>query len=117
MTTTTHYSRDRDGHTAKTLHDLGNQRELLISTSKMHSGELVTRAYVHRVEGRSQIHVIGYGIDGDFSRKIMSSRPARTTVKVVQAQHEKSLEQLEMILEAVQAHYAAQAAQKATAHA
>lgn len=113
---TTHYSRDRNSHTAKTLHDLGNQRQLLISTWKSY-GQLVTRASVHRVDGSSQVHIIGSGVQGDFNRTVMSSRPARITAKVVQAQHEKSLEQLALILEAVQAHYAAQAAQQATAHA
>lgn len=110
----TNYTRDRDGHKATTLVDLGNQRELQITTSKSSSGPLTTRASVHQIEGNTRRHIFGFGgTRGDFSKQISCSFPARVTANAVREQHERCLVQLDEIKQAIQAHYEAQAAANA----
>ncbi len=108
---TTNYTRDRDGHRAITVHDLGNQRELQITTSKSSTGPLTTRVTVHQIDGNSRRHMFSFGgIRGDFSAQVACTFPGRVTANVVRAQHEQCLGQLQEILQAVQKHYEAQAA-------
>ncbi|WP_313569363.1 hypothetical protein [Comamonas terrigena] len=110
----TNFLRDRAGHKATTVLDLGNQRELQITTSKSSNGPLTTRASVHQIEGNARRHALGFGgIRGDFSKQIGCSFPARVTANAVREQHERCLAQLEEIKQAIQAHYEAQAAANA----
>ena len=101
----TSYYRDRDGHKANTVYDLGNQRELQISTRRWSDGNLVTTATVHRIDGNARVHMLGFGGDGDFNHRIVFTRPSRVTANVVRFQHDQCLTKLQEIIQAANQHY------------
>ncbi len=113
----THYSHStRDGHRLVTIIDLGDARELDISTRKGLGGSLESRASVHLCTGNTRRHVIGFNGEGDFNRLFLSTTPKRVTEKVAREQHAQILAQLESVKLAVEMHYAAQD-RKEPAHA
>lgn len=102
----TTYSRERDGNQASSVHDLGDNRELHIRTSRWFDASLVTNATVHRVDSNARIHVMGFGTGGgDFNQRLASTRPARITAKAVMIQHDGCLSQLQQVIAAVNQHY------------
>ena len=106
----------RDGHRGNTEIDLGDRRVLTVSTRKLNSS-LVTSASVSLVEGGFKRFVMGFGGDGDFSKKLVASKPKRVTEKVVREQHTQALTQIEDLKLQVEMHYDALEKRKAAAHA
>lgn len=89
----TQYSKDRDGHRAKTHIDLADRRVLIIDTRKSTvSKRLTTRASVHlREETGVLSHRIGFGGPcGDYSRVIFNES-VRVTGQAVREQHQRAL--------------------------
>lgn len=103
------YSKDRDGHRIKTTRELGDKRVLIITTSKNSiSKRLQTLASVHQHNGTGLTHVIGYGTGrGDFCYRLFNEQ-IRVTEKAVRDQHQRALDRMDELLQAVEAHYAAQ---------
>jgi hypothetical protein len=104
--------RDRDGWKALSEIELDDERQLVIRTSKNTNGALATVLTVWKVEkGGSKTHVAGFGLrSGDYAKRIITSRPARITEKVVNEQHLLVLVQLESIKVKIREHYAPDAA-------
>lgn len=103
---------------AQTHIELGDQRVLIIRTSKSaYAAGLRTNASVCIVEGHLQRHVVGFGITGDFRQDVLVTPTARVTEKAVREQHERFLSApcaLTDLLGRIESHYAAQAQLKAT---
>lgn len=116
MFTTRHRHTPRDGHRLETTIDLGDQRELVIRTSKGDHGVLQTFASVHKCEGNSRVHVIGFGKTGDYCNRVLCTQPKRVTEKLTREQHDQALCQIDAIKLAVEMHYDAQQREEA-AHA
>jgi len=103
----TNYYRDRDGQKATSVIDLGCAQELEISTRRWSDGSLITSASVHRINGASRVHVIGFNGDGDYTKRLVLSRPSRVTAAVVKSQHDQCLTRLPALLQEVEQHYLA----------
>lgn len=106
----------RDGHRAETEIDLGDRRVLSISTRKS-ADALISTASVSLVEGNFKRMVLGFGGDGDFNQRFLTSKPKRVTEKSVREQHAQALLLINEIKQQVEMHYSAQEKRKATAHA
>ena len=96
----TFIAKGRDGWKAQSTIDLGNGRQLQISTSKTYSGALVSSALVGKVEGG----FFSFMMYQDFQKRIIA-RKVRVTDKAVEAQHAEALGQLSEILAAVRIQY------------
>ena len=86
---------------AQNDYELGNNKVLQISTSKVSDGSIVTRATVHMHDGA----FLSHRMFTDFSQCIKTSRD-RCTEKNVTAQHTAAVAKLAEIKEAVTAWYA-----------
>ena len=110
-------AKGQSGGEAQTHIELGDQRVLIIRTSKSaYAAGLRTNASVCIVEGHMQRHVLGFGITGDFRQDVLVTPTARVTEKAVREQHERFLSApcaLTDLLGRIEAHYAAQAQLKA----
>ena len=83
------------------LQGAGN-RVLRLSTHKTSSGQLVTSATVGTVDRG----MFSYMMYTDFNKRVMATRPARITGKVVDAQHASAKEcYLDALLLEIAAHY------------
>lgn len=103
----------RNGWTAKTNVELGENRVLEVSTRKGSGGALVTTAYVHTREGNFLTHrfnIGGPGGDGDYSERLEVSKPARVTENAVRDQHTRNVLNLDAIVPRALAHYNVEAA-------
>ena len=80
--------------------ELGSNRVLQVTTVKVSSGEIVTRASVHKRAGGFLSHMMFQ----DFSQCLKTSQ-SRCTEKNVTAQHNEAMKQIDAIKEAVTAHY------------
>ena len=97
----------RNGWQASTTVELPNNRQLELYTRKDINGNLTTRAIVcWLLEGGAKRHAISYGAaGGDFSQQIKSTKPARITQNVIEAQHETGLMLISQITAAAIAYY------------
>ena len=77
-------------------YELGDKKVLQISTSKVNSGSIVTRATVHMHDGA----FLSHRMFTDFSQCLKTSRD-RCTEKNVAAQHAEAVGKLEEIKEAI----------------
>ena len=68
---------------AETIIELDSTYQLSIKTKKAGSGALVTHATVGKHDGEFISHVVFQ----DYSKALVTSRPARVTAKTVEAQH------------------------------
>jgi hypothetical protein len=101
----THIRRDyRKNWKAETRIDLGDKRELKISTHKTEHGALITHASVGKREGPCVTHALYE----DFSTRL-AAQNVRCTEKNVREQHEGVMRTLDSILAAVAQHYALKA--------
>ena len=76
---------------------LSADRRLEISTYKTFSGELVTRACIsHRMTGKNCEHIFSTLLGRDYNREFARIK-CRMTAKVVEAQHNIHLGQIEAI--------------------
>lgn len=90
-----HMSEDID------LPGAGN-RSLRLSTHKTSSGQLVTSATVGTVDRG----MFSYMMYTDFNKRIIATRPARVTAKVVDAQHSVAKEcHMDALMAEIIAHY------------
>lgn len=95
----------REGWKAKTVVDLGENRELHITTNKASNGRLVTRASVHTRDGMFLTHRFGlWGSGGDFSQW-MEATKTRCTEGAIRTQHSRNLERVEDVIALARAHY------------
>ena len=92
-------SKGRDGWTARTEIQLGNDRVLSIKTSKGAYGGLTTWAGV----SVRDVDFLTHRMFQDFSKTIIKTVPSRITAKVVEAQH--ALIDLDELLAMVESHY------------
>lgn len=91
--------------------ELGNDRILRISTSKVYSGALVTTATGHKRVGDGALqHIFSMGFDGegDDFRKALASSKVKCTSKAVAGQHGEALNRAALLVSDATAHYAAQ---------
>ena len=95
------YKDIRNGWRAQDDYELGDKKVLQISTSKVSSGSIVTRATVHMHNGA----FLSHRMFTDFSQCLKTSRD-RCTEKNVAAQHAEAVGKLEEIKEAITAWYA-----------
>ena len=112
---TTYFKDARNGWEAITVIELTTSQQLDLSTRKDFNGNLTTRATVHwLLEGGGRRHSMSFGAPGgDFSQAVKSTKPARVTQNVVEAQHEIGLTMISQITKAALAHYAKPDAPKA----
>jgi len=76
---------------------LSADRMLTVSTYKNFSGELVTRACIsHRMTGKNCENIFSTMLGGDYNRELARIK-CRMTAKVVEAQHNIHLGQIEAI--------------------
>ena len=90
----------RNNWRAEDTYDLGNNKQLTITTNKMFDHSLCTRATVSTVEGGFVSHMMYQ----DFSKCIKLTKD-RCTAKNVEAQHAIATGQLEYLKQAVATHY------------
>ncbi len=106
----TTYRKDSQGsEKAETFIPFGEERrQLNFSTFKRTQGGLITTATVVQFseDGRTFKHAIGFGVSGDYNRRLAVTKD-RCTAKNVKAQHELMLESAGDILAEAQAWYAA----------
>ena len=105
MTITTITKDIRGSWRAEDKFDLTVLRVLTITTSKVHNGDLVTRATVSTRDGSFLSHVMFQ----DFSQCMKASK-VRCTSKAVAAQHGEAVSKLDELCESVAAHYAKESA-------
>jgi hypothetical protein len=109
---TVNLDKGQSGWKGETQIELGDNRVLFITTSKLSSsGALRTTAMVGTVDGFSVRYVMGFGKTGDF-HAVLASTQTRVTEKAVREQHQHVLTAacgLTDLLARVQSHYAAQA--------
>lgn len=86
---------------ADDAYDLGNNKQLSITTHKVCSGNLVTTATVGTVDGAFVSHMMFQ----DFSKCIKMTTD-RCTQKNVETQHKIATDMLDYIKESVRIHYA-----------
>lgn len=98
--TTTVYKDIRNSWAAKTNHDLPNDRVLIITTMKRHSGQLVTNTHVGKVEGC----IFTYMPFSDFNKQLAVSA-VRCTKSAVELQHNAALANVETIIAEATAFY------------
>ena len=112
---TTYFKDTRSGWEALTVVELTSNKQLEVSTRKDINGNLTTRATVHwLLENGVRRHAMSFGAaGGDFSQAIKSTKPARVTQNVVEAQHEVGLMMISQITKAALAHYVKPDAPKA----
>lgn len=84
--------------------DLPGGRQLRISTTKVSTGQLVTRGIVGKADGS----VFEYTVFQDFNECINATRPARCTSKAVAEQHGNAMGQIESLKTKIAAYYAAE---------
>lgn len=103
------YKNGRDGWQASTSLSMESQRELQIFTRRNNHGQLTTSATVwHLRSDGTRTHAMGLGTTGgDFSCRVLETRPLKITEKAVAAQHDKVLLQVDAIMERARQHYAA----------
>lgn len=92
----------------QTFIPMDDRREMDIRTYKQDTGgTIVCRASVSQVSpcGNFRSHVIGFGRDGDFSRR-HSVIKARATPKTLYALHQAALNDADALLAAAREHYA-----------
>ncbi len=99
--------REKQGWCARTRIELGGSRVADFRTYRVQGTEqLATSVVVSTVEGGRMTHVVGYGtLAGDFSQRVLANIVPRVTEKVVRAQHESALAQIEAIRQAIDRHY------------
>ena len=120
-TTKTRFFRDYDGWNGETtveLPNLGEGKQLVLSTSKSkYSGSITSTASVRTLERGMWTFCIA-GKDGDYHKRVGGSEfGKRATERAVREQHERVLATLSDILANVTAHYAAQQQRKEEAEA
>jgi hypothetical protein len=109
MELNTTYRRDSQGSAKAETHipfgDVG--RRLYISTYKSGRGGIVTTATVVTYKGDGCItHAIGFGVCGDYSKRLADDRGARCTEKNIRAQHERCIAEHALILADAETWYA-----------
>ena len=90
----------RNNWSASSEYTIGNGRVLQVNTSKVHNGQLVTRATVHKREGAFYSHAVFQ----DFSACLMTSSN-RCTEKNVTTQHTVALNNISELIDLATAHY------------
>ena len=107
----------KEGWHASTQIELEANRIVEIRTRRMTgSNQLVTSACVSRVQDNVRTHMIGYGtLEGDFNKRVLAEIAPRVTEKLVRAQHNTALAQIDSIKQAIASHYAAQQQQRQAA--
>lgn len=101
----------RNGWTAESCIELGDERVLTITTMKRWNGSLSTTASVQTRSYTCGIPVLTFkmGRGGDFHRTILAEQ-IRATEKAVRTQHEQALGHLSTIKGQALEHYAETAA-------
>lgn len=107
---TTIGKRDGQWRASTTIPLEGTQRELDIVTSKDRRDNITARATVFRLEGDFRTHAVGFGSGrGDFSCRVLTTPCRRVTERAVLEAHQKALESVNALVQAVEDHYARQA--------
>lgn len=94
----------KSGWRAENIVEFDGPRKLAIETYK-YDGAMISRATVNTYGDLMMTHVFGLGGGGDFSERLIVTRPARGTAKAIVDQHAKALQQLLEIVERARAHY------------
>ena len=104
---TTYFKDARNGWEGLTVVALTSNKQLEMTTRKDIKGNLTTRATVHwLLEHGVKRHAMSFGAaGGDFSETIKSTKPARITKNVLEAQHEVGLTMISQITKAALAYY------------
>ena len=76
---------------------------LNIVTMKRHSGVLATTAQVQHKHTSANFYT--YEPFKDYNKQLLTSNPARCTRQLVEAQHERVMQNLDVIIDAVENHY------------
>lgn len=94
-----------NAETAIDMPELGERRFLQINTAKRSNGALITNASVNKRTEYGYEHTFFK----DFNERVASAKVSRCTDKVVIAQHNAAMEQIEQIKAAALAHYGSSA--------
>jgi len=90
------------GYITETNIPLSDSMQLSLTTMKRASGNLTTTAVVTIREGQFFSHRMFH----DYNKTLLTSRVARCTPKALETQHAQALENLDVIRETVDHHYA-----------
>ena len=90
------------GYMTETNIPLSDSMQLSLTTMKRSSGQLTTTAVVTIREGQFFTHRMFH----DYSKTLLSSRVARCTTKALETQHAQVLQNLDVIRETIDHHYA-----------
>ena len=90
---TTVYKDARNNWAAEDEISLPNGQQLRISTHKVYSGNLVTTATVGRLEDG----FFSYVMFQDFSKRVITQKPAKCTGRIVEGQHATALADIETL--------------------
>jgi len=90
------------GYMTETNILLSDSMQLSLTTMKRSSGNLTTTAVVTIREGQFFSHRMFH----DYSKTLLSSRVARCTPKALETQHAQALQNLDVIKDTVNHHYA-----------
>lgn len=92
-----------DNWTTESVIEISDTMRLLVFTMKRHSGVLATTAQVQH-KHRSE-NFYSYEPFKDYNKQLLTSNPARCTRQLVEAQHERVMQNLDVIIDAVENHY------------
>ena len=90
------------GYMTETNIPLSDSMQLSLTTMKRSSGNLTTTAVVTIREGQFFTHRMFH----DYSKTLLSSRVARCTTKALETQHAQALQNLDVIRDTIDHHYA-----------
>lgn len=94
----------RDGWQATTDFDLGNNRRLIVTTSKRYDKTLTTTATVHTVSETDGRKFLTHAIRRDYHKTFLVEK-VRVTEKAVEAQHIQVLNLVSHIKRQIAIHY------------
>ena len=90
------------GYMTETNIPLSDSMQLSLTTMKRASGNLTTTAVVMIREG----HFFSHRMFHDYNKTLLTSRVARCTPKALETQHAQALQNLDVIKDTVNHHYA-----------
>lgn len=90
------------GYMTETNIPLSDSMQLSLTTMKRSSGNLTTTAVVMIRDGQFFSHRMFH----DYNKTLLTSRVARCTPKALETQHAQALQNLDVIRETVNHHYA-----------
>lgn len=79
---------------------ISDTMRLTILTMKRHNGVLATTAQASRLENGFYYYTMG-----DYSKQVLHSNPSRCTRQTVEMQHERVMQNLDVIIDAVENFY------------